>query len=56
VAFLDAINPQAILERVRPVLGGRTRTAIIVGVAAGATLLALAVLWCRRRRRHRWPD
>jgi quinoprotein glucose dehydrogenase len=23
---------------------------------AGTIALALAVLWCRRRRRHRWPD
>jgi flagellar M-ring protein FliF len=45
VAFLDAINRQAILERVRPVLGGRTRAAIIVGGAVGATLIAVAALW-----------
>lgn len=45
MAFLDAINPQAILERVRPVLGGRTRLAVIGGGAVAATLLALAALW-----------
>ncbi|HTW53843.1 MAG TPA: flagellar basal-body MS-ring/collar protein FliF [Stellaceae bacterium] len=45
MAFLDAINPQVILQRVRPALGGRTRTAIIVGGAAGAALLVLATLW-----------
>ncbi len=45
MAFLDAINPQALLERVRPVLGGRTRAALIVGGAAAATLIALAALW-----------
>ena len=45
MAFLDAINPQAILERVRPVLGGRSRTTIIAGGAAAATLVALAALW-----------
>jgi flagellar M-ring protein FliF len=45
VAFLDAINPQALLERVRPVLGGRTRAATIVGGAAAATLIAVAAMW-----------
>ena len=45
MAFLDAINPQAILERVRPVLGGRTRAAIVVGGAVAATLVTLAALW-----------
>lgn len=45
MAFLDAINPQAILDRVRPVLGGRTRAAIIIGGAVAATLVALTVLW-----------
>ena len=45
MAFLDAINPQTLLERVRPVLGGRTRAAIIVGGAVAATLVVLAALW-----------
>ena len=45
MAFLDAINPQALLERVRPVLGGRTRVAVIVGGAVAATLVASATLW-----------
>ncbi|HXC30270.1 MAG TPA: flagellar basal-body MS-ring/collar protein FliF [Stellaceae bacterium] len=45
MAFLDAINPQAILERVRPVLGGRTRATVIAGGAVAATLVALATLW-----------
>ena len=45
MAFLDAINPQALFERVRPVLGGRTRTAMIFGGAVAATLLAVASLW-----------
>jgi flagellar M-ring protein FliF len=45
VAFLDAINPQALLERVRPVLGSRTRAVVIGGGAGLATVLALAVLW-----------
>jgi flagellar M-ring protein FliF len=45
VAFLDAINPQAILERVRPVLGGRTRATMIAGGAAAATIVALVSLW-----------
>jgi len=45
VAFLDAINPQTILERVRPVLGNHARAAIIVGGAAAATLVVVTVLW-----------
>jgi flagellar M-ring protein FliF len=45
VAFLDAINPQAMLERVRPLLGDRTRAAIVVGGAAAATVLIVATLW-----------
>jgi flagellar M-ring protein FliF len=45
VAFLDAINPQTLLERVRPILGNRTRATILGGGAAVATLVALAALW-----------
>jgi flagellar M-ring protein FliF len=45
VAFLDAINPQTLLERVRPLLGNRSRTAVIAGAAAAATLVATAGLW-----------
>ena len=45
MAFLDAINPQALMERVRPVLGGGPRATIIVGAAAAATLVAVATLW-----------
>lgn len=45
MAFLDAINPQTLLERVRPILGDRTRAAIIVGGAVAATIIALAALW-----------
>jgi flagellar M-ring protein FliF len=45
VAFLDAINPQTILDRVRPLLAGRTRATIIISGAAAATLVAVAALW-----------
>ena len=45
MAFLDAISPQALMERVRPVLGGRTRAAMIVGGTVAATLVAVATLW-----------
>ena len=45
MAFLDAINPQTLLERVRPALGGRTRAAIIVGGAAAATIVVVTTLW-----------
>jgi flagellar M-ring protein FliF len=45
VAFLDAINAQGLLERVRPMLAGRTRVAVIGGGAAAATLVAIAALW-----------
>ena len=45
MAFLDAINPQSILERVRPVLGGQSRVAIITGGAAALALVAVATLW-----------
>ncbi len=45
MAFLDAINPQTLLERVRPILDGRRRTAIVVGGAVAATVVVLAALW-----------
>jgi len=45
VAFLDAINPQNLLERVRPILSDRSRATIIFGGAAAATLVAVAALW-----------
>jgi flagellar M-ring protein FliF len=45
VAFLDAINPQTLLERVRPILGNRTRATILGGGAAAAALVVLAALW-----------
>ena len=45
MAFLEAISPQTILDRIRPVLGNRARATIIVGGAAAATLVAVAALW-----------
>jgi flagellar M-ring protein FliF len=45
VAFLEAINPQTILDRVRPVLGNRPRAAIIGGGAVAVTMVVVAVLW-----------
>ncbi len=45
MAFLDAINPQTLLERVRPLLGNRQRATIVVGGAAAATIAVLAALW-----------
>ena len=45
MAFLEAINPQTILQRVLPILGGRTRIAVIVGGAVAATIVVVAVLW-----------
>ena len=45
MAFLDAINPQTLLERVRPILGNRSRAAILGGGAAAATVVALAARW-----------
>lgn len=45
MAFLDVIAPQAILDRVRPVLANRPRAVIIAGGAAAATLVAVAALW-----------
>jgi flagellar M-ring protein FliF len=44
VAFLEAINPQSILDRVRLLLADRARGAIIIGGAVAATLLALTTL------------
>lgn len=45
MAFLDAINAQGLLARVRPMLAGRTRAAVLGGGAAAATLVAVAALW-----------
>ena len=45
MAFLEAINPQTILDRVRPILGDRSRTTLIIGGAAAAALVAVAALW-----------
>lgn len=45
MAFLDAINPQTILERVRPILGGQSRVAIVTGGAAALAIVAVAALW-----------
>lgn len=45
MAFLDAINPQTILERVRPILGGQSRLAIVTGGAAALAIVAVAALW-----------
>jgi flagellar M-ring protein FliF len=45
VAFLDAINPQTLMERVRPLIGERSRTTIIAGAAAAAAVVIAAALW-----------
>ncbi|HWB52080.1 MAG TPA: flagellar basal-body MS-ring/collar protein FliF [Stellaceae bacterium] len=46
MAFLDAINPQSLMERVRPLLGDRSRTTIVAGAAAAAAALLIAAgLW-----------
>lgn len=45
MAFLDVINPQMLVERVRPLLGNRSRTTIVAAGAAAATLVAIAALW-----------
>ena len=45
MAFLDTINPQSILGRVRQVLGEQSRVAIIAGGAAALTIIAVAALW-----------
>lgn len=48
MAFLDAINPQNILGRVRLVLGDQSRAAVIAGGAVALTIVAVAALWLTR--------
>lgn len=48
MAFLDAINPQSLLGRVRPFLGGQSRVAIAAGGAAILAVVAVAGLWLTR--------
>jgi len=48
VAFLDAINPQSLLGRVRPFLGGQSRVAIAAGGAVVLAVVAIAGLWLTR--------
>jgi flagellar M-ring protein FliF len=45
VAFLDAINPQTLIERVRPLIGERSRTTVIAGAAAAMAVVIAAALW-----------
>jgi flagellar M-ring protein FliF len=45
VAFLDAINPQTLMERVRPLIGERSRMAVIVGAAAAVAVVIAVALW-----------
>ena len=45
MAFLDTINPQNILGRVRLVLGEQSRVAIVAGGAAALTIIAIVGLW-----------
>ena len=45
MAFLDTINPQNILGRVRLALGDQSRVAIIAGGAAALAIIAVAALW-----------
>jgi flagellar M-ring protein FliF len=48
VAFLEAINPQSILDRVRPMLAAQSRVVIISGAAALVAIVAVTVLWWSR--------
>jgi flagellar M-ring protein FliF len=48
VAFIDAINPQSILDRVRPFLGAQSRIAIVTGGAAALAIVVVATLWLTR--------
>jgi flagellar M-ring protein FliF len=48
VAFLEAISPQSILDRVRPVLAAQSRVAIISGAAAVVAVVAVTALWWSR--------
>ncbi|HZK90494.1 MAG TPA: flagellar basal-body MS-ring/collar protein FliF [Stellaceae bacterium] len=45
MAFLDALNPQTLWERARPVLGGQARAVVVVGGAAALAIVAVASLW-----------
>jgi flagellar M-ring protein FliF len=45
VAFLDAINPQTLMERVRPLIGERSRMTLIAGGAAAVAVVIAAALW-----------
>jgi flagellar M-ring protein FliF len=45
VAFLEALNPQTLWERTRPLLGGQARTTIAVGGAAAVAVVVAAILW-----------
>jgi flagellar M-ring protein FliF len=45
VAFLEAINAQSFLDRVRPMLGERPRPAVIAGGAAVVAVIVAAALW-----------
>ncbi|HEU0215825.1 MAG TPA: flagellar basal-body MS-ring/collar protein FliF [Stellaceae bacterium] len=45
MAFLDAINPQTLMERVRPLIGERSRMAVIVGAAAAVAVVIAVALW-----------
>jgi flagellar M-ring protein FliF len=45
VAFLDALNPQSLWERARPMLGGQARAAVVAGGAAAIAIVAVAALW-----------
>ena len=45
MAFLDAINPQTLMERVRPLIGERSRVTVIAGAAAAAAVVLAVALW-----------
>jgi flagellar M-ring protein FliF len=47
VAFLDLAGglPRGILDRIRPILNGNARTALIAGAALTATVIITAILW-----------
>jgi flagellar M-ring protein FliF len=45
VAFLDAINAQSVLDRLRGTLGERPRPVVIAGAAAAVAILVAGALW-----------
>jgi flagellar M-ring protein FliF len=45
VAFLDAINPQGMVDRLRPLLADRGRATAIAGGVVAATVAAATVFW-----------